>query len=145
MGSVAGLSGAAATVHGLALLGGGSLAGGGTGMAGGMWLVSGLGVGAGAMAARVGQLGERALSIELEKLRVTFRLGLLCDPQGGAVAAQMIEGLRQQAEACKATLADERLLNDRKAPRVREIETKMTGLQDTLRWMEREAVEHCGA
>jgi pimeloyl-ACP methyl ester carboxylesterase len=47
LGAYAGLSGAAATSHGLALLGGGSLAAGGFGMAGGTAVVTAAGVGLG--------------------------------------------------------------------------------------------------
>jgi hypothetical protein len=47
----AGLTGAAATAHGLALLGGGSIAAGGLGMAGGLWVLGAAGVAGGALAA----------------------------------------------------------------------------------------------
>jgi len=51
IGSMTGLSGAAATSHGLALLGGGSIAGGGLGMAGGTAVVTAVG---GALGGRLG-------------------------------------------------------------------------------------------
>jgi hypothetical protein len=57
VGAAAGLSGAAAVAHGLALLGGGSLAAGGAGMAGGMLLVTS----AGAAVGNVGTGGAAAL------------------------------------------------------------------------------------
>lgn len=91
VGSFTGLSGAAATSHGLALLGGGSLAAGGFGMAGGVAVVSAVGAGLGGAAgasvaaAYVGADG----SFRLEKLRagqgpvVLFASGFLSQGKDG--------------------------------------------------------------
>lgn len=76
IGSAAGLSGAAALTHGMAVLGLGSLATGGLGMAGGLWIVTGAGalVGAvgGTSAAALIQLGPGGARAELIKLQTTL-------------------------------------------------------------------------
>ncbi len=51
IGGAAGLYGAAAVSHGLAILGGGALSAGGAGMAGGMWTVTGAGATTGLLTA----------------------------------------------------------------------------------------------
>ncbi len=56
LGTAAGYVGIAATLHGLALLGGGTLASGGFGVAGGMWLITGLGGASGIIAAGGGNI-----------------------------------------------------------------------------------------
>lgn len=85
IGGAAGLSGAAATAHGLALLGGGTLATGGFGMAGGMWLVAGagatVGVLGGSTSALFYELGAAETLAELVKLQVTFRVAVPRGPE----------------------------------------------------------------
>jgi hypothetical protein len=71
IGAATGLSGAAATSHGLALLGGGSLAAGGLGMAGGTTVVTALG---GGLGTALGAITTAAYvstdsSFKIEKLR----------------------------------------------------------------------------
>lgn len=81
IGAAAGLTGAAATAHGLALLGGGSLAMGGAGMAGGLYLVTGTAAAVGGVATSGGafllQLGAANAKVELAKLQVSYKEVLL--------------------------------------------------------------------
>lgn len=90
-GSLTGLSGAAATSHGLALWGGGSLAAGGLGMAGGTTVITALGGGLGSAlgaTATAAYIGSDP-SFRIEKLRdghgcpVVFATGFLTDGQNG--------------------------------------------------------------
>ncbi|MDT0201646.1 DUF726 domain-containing protein [Nocardioides sp. AE5] len=76
MGMFGGLSGAAATSHGLALLGGGSLAAGGLGMAGGTTVVTVVGGAVG------GTLGASVSNAYLREDR-SFRIELLRPGKGG--------------------------------------------------------------
>lgn len=90
-GSFAGLSGAAATSHGLALWGGGSLAAGGLGMAGGTTVISALGGGLGtALGASIAAAYVSTdSSFRIQKLRegegtpVLFATGFLTEAQDG--------------------------------------------------------------
>ena len=91
IGTYAGLSGAAATSHGLALLGGGSLAAGGLGMAGGTVVLTAAGVGlGGAAGASVASAYVRSdKSFDFEKVvdggptTVIFANGFLSERQTG--------------------------------------------------------------
>jgi hypothetical protein len=142
IGTAAGLSGAAAVSHGLALLGGGALAAGGTGMAGGMWLVGGAGAAAGLLAAGGGtalyELGSATARGELIKLQITFKLGLLDANRDMAKAQQVIANLVNEADATRALLEEERRLNDDNAQRVKDLETTLTDIEEAIGWMEHE-------
>ena len=91
IGTYAGLSGAAATSHGLALLGGGSLAAGGLGMAGGTAVVTAAGVGLGgaAGASVAGAYVRSDKSFDFEKVAdggpttVIFANGFLSEGKSG--------------------------------------------------------------
>lgn len=98
IGSAMGLSGAAATSAGLALLGGGSLAAGGAGMAGGAALVGAIG---GVSGAGVGFMGNKALDrggllTESVKLDLLIELVLLKERQEAQQVASVIALLDQQ-------------------------------------------------
>jgi pimeloyl-ACP methyl ester carboxylesterase len=90
-GSLTGLSGAAATSHGLALWGGGSLAAGGLGMAGGTTVITALGGGLGSAlgAAATSAYVSSDSSFRIEKLReglgtpVLFATGFLTQNEDG--------------------------------------------------------------
>jgi pimeloyl-ACP methyl ester carboxylesterase len=90
-GSLTGLSGAAATSHGLALFGGGSLAAGGLGMAGGTTVITALGGGLGSAlgAAATSAYVSSDASFKIEKLReghgtpVLFATGFLTQGEDG--------------------------------------------------------------
>lgn len=139
LGTAAGLSGAAATAHGLALLGGGALAAGGAGMAGGMWMVAGagaaLGVVGGGGGIKLFQLGAAQARGELVKLQVTYKLTLLQGQTDMVKAQAVIEDLSGQAEELKATVAEERLLNDENSKRVTDLEETLEALEETIIWM----------
>ena len=142
IGGAAGLGGAAAVAHGLAILGGGALAAGGAGMAGGMWLVAGVGVATGLLAAGGGtalyELGSATARGELVKLQITFKLGLLDANRDMAKAQQAIANLGAQADITRATLEEERRLNDENSQRVEDLESTLTDIEEAIAWMERE-------
>jgi hypothetical protein len=142
IGTAAGLSGAAAVSHGLALLGGGALAAGGAGAAGGMWLVGGAGAAAGLLAAGGGtalyELGSATARGELIKLQITFKLGLLDANRDMAKAQQVITNLVAQADDTRVLLEEERRLNDDNAQRVKDLETTLTDIEEAIGWMENE-------
>ena len=140
LGGAAGLSGAAAVSHGLALLGGGSLAAGGAGMAGGMMLVTsagaavgGLGVGGGAA---LWSAGNAAALSELVKLQVSYREVLLRSHLRAEQAAYVIEALVRQREELRARIHEEKEMNDPGAARVEDLEKTDRGYGDAITWLE---------
>ena len=139
LGSAAGLTGAAATSYGLALLGGGSLAAGGAGMAGGMWLLTGAGAAIGLSAAGGGslllQIGAASARVELMKMQVSFKEILLTTQTQLKKAQKVIRNLERQKKELEDSLEIERKLNDKNAQRVKELEDKVTAIEVTLEWM----------
>ncbi len=139
IGAAAGLSGAAATAHGLAILGGGSLAIGGAGMAGGMWVVTGAGAAIG-LAATSGstlllQLGADAARQELIKLQVNYKEVLIGTQIELAKSQSVIQSLTRQQRELEAQLKLERDLNDANAARVKQIEATLKAVEKSLKWM----------
>ena len=139
LGASAGLYGAAAVSHGLALLGGGTLASGGAGVAGGMWLVAGTGAATGLVAgsgsAAFFEMGASQARAELTRLQVTFKMTLLADQVDTLKAQKAIASLHEQLDMLGATLAEERLLNDENSERVKDLEGKVSAIEETLTWM----------
>lgn len=140
LGTAAGLGGAAATAHGLALLGGGSLAAGGFGMAGGMWLVAGAGGVVGAVAGGGGralmELGAGQARVELVKLQVTFKMQLLHTHGAMAKAQNVAARLTETQTELEARLEEERQLNDRNAQRLKDIDATLVALKNAQRWIQ---------
>jgi len=143
LGSAAGLAGAVATSHGLALLGGGSLAAGGAGMAGGLWLVTGTAAAVGGTAAGGGalihQMGAAGARTELTKLQVTYKEVLLHNQVHGIKAQEAIKSLAEDRDQLKEALEEERELNEENAERVTELEEKIEAFDNAIEWMEGEA------
>lgn len=139
LGTAAGLSGAAATAHGLALLGGGSLAAGGAGMAGGLWIVTGVGAAVGATAGGVGhtlkELGAAQVRVELVKLQISYKLEVIHGQAHIHKAQSVIAELDKSRTQIEQDLAEERVLNDRNAKRVREIEEILDALDNAKQFV----------
>lgn len=145
IGTSAGLTGAAATAHGLALLGGGSLAAGGAGMAGGMWLVAAtgatVGVVGGGGSTLLYQLGASEVRNELIKLQVTFRVAILVGQADVAHAATVIADLRRTQQELRNALDVERDLNDENSERVKSLEEKLLAIGRSIAWMDQQREE----
>ncbi len=106
-----GLSGAAATSAGLAMLGGGSLAAGGAGMAGGTLMVAGVaGFGAGATgAARVmaaGANNSTAVLADMAKLEVLTEYALVRGRSDEEKRRSVVAGLEQTVRDAESALAE---------------------------------------
>ncbi len=142
LGAGAGLAGAAATGHGLALLGGGTLAAGGMGMAGGMIVVTGAGAVAGGVGATGGallfQMGAAAAENELIKLQVTFKTVLLKNQAQSKKAQKVVEGLIEREREIRTLLAEERKLNDENARKIKELEEILESIEDTRGWIKKQ-------
>lgn len=139
IGVAAGLSGAAATAHGLAILGGGSLAIGGLGMAGGMWIVTGAATGIAVLSAGGSQfllqIGAANAKIELIKLQVNYKEVVLGTQTQVKKAQEVIKKLIKQRDEIKNQLEEERKLNEENSNRIQEIETTLMALEDSIKWM----------
>lgn len=143
IGAAAGLSGAAATAHGLAILGGGSLAIGGLGMAGGMWMVAGTGAVVGGLLAGGSQallaMGAQSAREELIKLQVNFREVVIRGQTAGRKAQEVIASLEQRQREIEQRLLEEREMNESNSRRVKDIEATLKALEDSIRWMKEKA------
>ncbi len=139
IGTAAGLSGAAATAHGLAILGGGSLAIGGMGMAGGMWIVTGVAAAVGGGVLGGGtfllNLGAAQAKVELVKLQMNYKLVLLENQVQRAKTQEVIRGLTAQRAAIAAELAFERELNEKNSARLKNMEETLRAVEDALGWI----------
>lgn len=139
IGVAAGLSGAAATSQGLAILGGGSLAIGGLGMAGGMWVVTGTAtvvavLGAGGSQLLL-QLGAANAKIELIKLQVNYKEVVLGTQTQVKKAQEVIKKLIKQRDEIKNQLEEGRKLNEENSNRIQEIKATLMALEDSIKWM----------
>jgi len=141
LGSAAGLSGAAATAHGLALLGGGSLAMGGAGMAGGAMAVTGFSAFAGCAALGGGsllvQLGAANAQLELVKLQTTFKVVILGTQTQLAKTQKIIARLTEELAELATQLRAERELNESNSARLEELEATVRALEVALEWIRR--------
>ena len=139
LGAAAGLSGAAATAHGLAILGGGSLALGGAGMAGGLWLVTGVGaavgLGVGGGSTLLLQLGAAGAKVELAKLQVCYKEVLIGDQLQLRKAQETIRKLMENKAKIERILEEERSLNDKNTQRLKDIEETLEALDNAIDWM----------
>ena len=137
LGTAAGLSGAAATSFGLALLGGGSLAAGGMGMAGGMWLITGV-------SAAIGMVGTTATTMlsemstanvvqELIKLQITY--DVLDAGKDTKTHDKYIYGLVNQKNQLEGKLKTELTLNDEDSENIKSLKAKIESFERTIKWM----------
>jgi hypothetical protein len=141
IGSATGLSGAAATAHGLAILGGGSLALGGSGMAGGMWLVTGAGAAFGLLggggSTLLLQLGAAGAKLELTKLQVSYKEVVLNNQMQTKKAQEVIKNLGRDRDKILEQLKMEKELNDKNAKRLKEMEETVKAIEKAMDWMKK--------
>jgi hypothetical protein len=141
VGAAMGLSGAAATTAGLALLGGGSLAAGGLGMAGGTALIAGVGGVAGATAAAsTGQLTgwtSGQIVTDAITLRVLTRLVVLDEEGDDAKARFIVRSLQVRLAQVEALhdqvmgkLADAKQKLEASDVRIKDLEDEVTRLKE---------------
>jgi uncharacterized membrane protein YgcG len=130
----AGLTGEAATAHGVALLSGGSLSVGGAGLAGGTWLVTTSadddaplpGGGHGLLA-----LGPAQARVELIKLQLSARFVIQSGLAPEISVTDLADALARVADELTAQLEIERRVNDAHAPRITDIETMLAAVDGT--------------
>lgn len=138
VGSVAGLSGAAATSAGLATLGGGSIAAGGLGVAGGTALITGLGAvtgaSAGAAGSRLAGWSSGRVVADTVRLHLVTAMVLIATQHDDEKARRVVEGLQArlvEVTASIATVGDRlRSLSEDNARLTAENKQLRTELQD---------------
>ncbi len=139
IGAGTGLSGAAATSSGLAILGGGSLAAGGGGMAGGVVFVTATGAAAGGLVGGGGtamyQLGGRQAQVELRKMEVKFKVALLQTHAELRVGQRFAAHLHDEIEGLKAQLEEERRFSEKRSKRITGLEKLLVQFQKSEDWM----------
>lgn len=142
IGTASGLAGAAATAHGLAVLGGGAVAAGGAGVAGGMFAVTTTGAAAGVLLGGGGsalfQLGKRQAERELLKLKVKFKVSVLHTEGQLLVAQRYSTYLHEQIEATRRDLEQERLISERRSKRIERLEEALEMLEESQKWLDDE-------
>lgn len=145
LGTAAGLSGAAAVGHGLALLGGGTLAAGGAGMAGGMWLVTATAAGTAGLFATTAQvafnMGKQQFMTEVVKLQVSLKVRVVEHQISVGVAQSKIAELHEQRKRLEAILVDEQKLNDKNSQRLKDLEAKVKAITDAVGWLKKEVIQ----
>ena len=139
LGSAVGLAGAAATAHGLALIGGGSLAAGGYGMAGGMWIITGLSAAAGATtfstANVLTQIGVKATNMELMKLQVYYKEMMLGSTAEQKKVEQIILELTKQKAELKTKHQYEKERNENNSHRIKGVEETIKAVELAIKSM----------
>jgi hypothetical protein len=140
IGAYAGLTGAAALAHGLAVLGGGSLAAGGMGMAGGLGLVSGIGAAGGLLGGALRGLNGAPNSIaaisELIKLGVTVVHVIPPNDSGPQQLAQeVMEQLVSMCGALEKLVEDEKQFSEAGSTRLNEFEKILRACRRTIAWL----------
>jgi len=140
LGSAAGLSGAAATSHGLALLGG---MGGTHTMAAGTWIVAQAGAAAGAVGGPLGtsmyELGAARTQAELVKLQVAAKLILVDLQQSDQAAREVAERLGERLSEIEAVIEHQLDRNDPASSRIGELQAEAASFEDARSWI----VAHC--
>lgn len=116
IGASLGLSGAAASSAGLAMLGGGSIAAGGFGMFGGTILVTGVGgafaAGAAGATARFSRIGSAQVAADAIKMDLLAKLVLADSPDRDQKLRRVAEGLQSRINdiSAKINLLSERIV-----------------------------------
>jgi hypothetical protein len=143
IGGAAGLAGAAALAHGLAVLGFGSLAVGGFGMAGGLWLVTAAGATAGVTAASVAallsELGAEGAVVEITKMQVVTKVVTI--PSSHADAVATVGSLTSDREELRILLAAALERNEDDSAAVEDLEAIELALTDAIKWINNEIEE----
>lgn len=138
LGGAAGLYGAAAISHGLALLGGGALAAGGAGMAGGMWLVATAAAVTGGTLSSITQLayqlGAKQFQAEVIKLQVNLEVLRTENLLSSDAVKEKLSILQEQKQNLEKSLRKERMLNEPKAQRIKDIEEKVKAIANSIEW-----------
>ena len=114
-------------------------------MAGGLWLVTSAGAAGGAIAGGGGmllfQLGSAAAVVELTKAQVSFKHIVMADQVERRKAQEYIGNLTAQKAALEQKLAEEQVLNDKKAVRIHELEKTIKAVEESIEWMQSQANE----
>ncbi len=144
IGTAAGLSGAAATSHGLAILGGGALSISGWGMAGGMWVVTGAGgfIGASILGGSplLLQLGAAQARVEILKLQVTYKTVFVVNQAHHYMIEKSIDKLVNMKKEIMKELVKEENLNDKSSKRIKDIKETLDTLNNAIDWMRKNKI-----
>lgn len=141
IGAAAGLSGAASTAHGLALLGGGSLAMGGIRMSGGTWMITGIAAFSGLSVAGSNslllQLNPNQAKVEILKAQVTFKTVYVPNESKFHKVEEAIEKLTSMKKEIVQEFIKEERFNEKNADRIKELKYLIDSLNNAIEWMKK--------
>ena len=144
LGAGAGLSGAAAVSHGLALLGGGALASGGAGMAGGIALVAAMGAGFGGLTGLGGtalftKSGAAHVKIDMMKVQMSIARVVLADQKDTAKVQEIIRLQQQEIYSLKKKLTALQENETENKDKIKHLKAIIKTLERSVRWAEKRA------
>jgi hypothetical protein len=142
IGTAAGLTGIAATLHGLALLGGGKLAMGGAGVAGSTWLITGVsavaGLGFASASSLIFEIGTALSKIEIYKAQMTFFLSYLSDQNKMGKAEDTITQFEITMQEMKEKKEELLMYNEKKSKSIKYFDETIEALDNAILWMKKE-------
>ncbi len=144
LGAGAGLGGAAAVSHGLALLGGGALAAGGAGMAGGIALVTAMGaVGGGLIGlggtALLTESGAAQVKVDTMKLQMVLAKIVIGDQQDMAKAQEFARRQELELQTLRANLVTLKQNAAENKEKIKNLESIIKTLERAVKWTHKQA------
>jgi hypothetical protein len=143
LGGAAGLFGAAAVAHGLALLGGGTLVSGGAGMAGGIALVTAMGAATGGLVSVTGaalftKSGAATVKVDSMKLQMTIAKIIMGDQKDKAKVQEILR--RHEEKIKRLGSALEKLMADKETNKeeIKYLESIIATIEKSQRWTARQ-------
>jgi hypothetical protein len=139
LGAGAGLGGAAAVAHGLALLGGGALAAGGAGMAGGIALVTAMGALGGGLLGLSGtalltEQGEARVKVDTMKLQMVLAKIVIGDQRDMAKAQEIARRQEGELRALRAKLDELQKNEVANKEKIKNLEAIIKTLERAVNW-----------
>jgi hypothetical protein len=144
LGGAAGLGGAAAVSHGLALLGGGALAAGGAGMAGGIALVTAMGAVGGGLIGLGGtalftESGAAQVKVDTMKLQMVLAKIVIADQKDMAKAQEIARRQEQELQALRTKLAELRKSEADNKEKIKNLKSIIKTLERSVKWTRKQS------
>jgi len=144
LGGGAGLAGAAAVSHGLALLGGGALAAGGAGMAGGIALVTAMGAGVGGLMGLGGlalltESGAAQVKVDTMKLQMVLGKIIIGEQKDMAKAQEIILRHEEELKRLQTKLVQLQGNESANKDKIKSLKAIIKTLERALKWERKQA------
>jgi len=144
LGAGAGLGGAAAVSHGLALLGGGALAAGGAGMAGGIALVTAMGAVGGGLIGLGGtalftESGAAKVKVDTMKLQMVLAKIVIADQKDMAKAQDIARRQEEELQALRGQLAELKKNEAVNKDKIKNLKSIIKTLERAVKWTRKQS------